>query len=53
MLKNFIAFPTLIVIDKKGKVRKIHTGYSGPATGKHYVEFKMEFEAFVKKLLIE
>lgn len=53
MLKNFIAFPTLIVIDKKGKVRKIHTGYSGPATGKHYVEFKMEFEEFVKKLLIE
>lgn len=53
MLNNFLAFPTLIVVDKKGKVRKIHTGYSGPATGKHYVEFKAEFEEFVKKLMEE
>ncbi len=53
MLKNFVAFPTLIIIDKKGKVRKIHTGYSGPATGKHYVEFKAEFESFIKQLLSE
>lgn len=53
MLKNFIAFPTMIIIDKKGKVRKIHTGYSGPATGQHYIEFKSEFESFVKKLLSE
>ncbi len=53
MLKNFIAFPTLIVIDKKGKVRKIHTGYSGPATGKHYQEFKTEFEIFITQLLSE
>ncbi len=53
MLKNFIAFPTLIIIDKKGKVRKIHTGYSGPATGKHYDEFKAEFESFINTLLSE
>ncbi len=53
MLQNFIAFPTLIVVDKNHKVRKIHTGYSGPATGKHYVEFKTEFESFIKKLLSE
>jgi len=53
MLKNFLAFPTMIIIDKKGIVRKIHTGYSGPATGKHYVDFKSEFESFMKKLLSE
>ncbi len=53
MLNNFLAFPTLIVVDKKGKVRKIHTGYSGPATGKHYIEFKSEFEEFIKKLMLE
>jgi thiol-disulfide isomerase/thioredoxin len=53
MLNNFLAFPTLIVVDKKGKVRKIHTGYSGPATGKHYIEFKAEFEQFIKQLLLE
>ncbi len=53
MLSNFLAFPTLIVVDKKGKVRKIHTGYSGPATGKHYLEFKAEFEEFISKLMLE
>lgn len=53
MLNNFIAFPTMIILDKNHKVRKIHTGYSGPATGKHYVDFKYEFENFVNKLLIE
>jgi len=53
MLKNFIAFPTMIIVDRKGKVRKIHAGYSGPATGKHYIEFKAEFESFIKKLLSE
>jgi peroxiredoxin len=53
MLNNFIAFPTMIILDKNHKVRKIHTGYSGPATGKHYVDFKYEFENFVNKLLNE
>lgn len=53
MLKNFIAFPTLIILDKNHKVRKIHTGYSGPATGKHYVEYKYEFEKFINSLLKE
>ncbi len=53
MLNNFIAFPTMIILDKNHKVRKIHTGYSGPATGKHYVDFKYEFENFVNNLLNE
>jgi len=26
------AYPTLIIIDKTGKVRRIHTGFSGPGT---------------------
>ncbi len=53
MLKNFIAFPTLIIIDKKGIVRKIHTGYSGPATGKFYEEFQKEFIHTIEKYLNE
>lgn len=46
-------FPTTIFIDKKGNVRKIHTGYDGPATGKHYEAFKKEFEELVTSLLNE
>jgi thiol-disulfide isomerase/thioredoxin len=53
MLKSFIGFPTLIIIDKNGKVRKIHTGFSGPGTGVHYAEFKNEFEKTIDNLLLE
>ena len=53
MLSNFMAFPTLIIMDKKGVVRKIHTGFSGPGTGKHYTEFVQEFEKTIDDLLSE
>lgn len=46
-------FPTTIFIDKKGNVRKIHTGYDGPATGQHYEAFKKEFEELISSLLAE
>ena len=46
-------FPTTIFIDKKGNVRKIHTGYDGPATGQHHEAFKKEFEHLVNSLLNE
>ena len=38
---------------RKGRVRKIHTGFNGPATGDKYIEFKDEFESFVTELLSE
>ena len=53
MLNHIISFPTTLFIDKKGKVRKIHTGFNGPATGQKYINFKKEFETFVSKLLQE
>lgn len=53
MLNHVLSYPTSIFIDKTGKVRKIHTGFNGPATGEKYVEFKTEFEAFVGALLAE
>ena len=51
MLNHVLSYPTTIFIDKKGDVRKIHTGFNGPATGEKYVEFKKEFEGFVGELL--
>jgi len=53
MLNKFMGFPTTIILDKKGNVRKIHTGFSGPGTGDHYTEFKSEFEKFIGDLLAE
>jgi hypothetical protein len=53
MLNRVASYPTTIFIDKTGKVRKIHTGFNGPATGEKYEEFKKEFEAFLDSLLKE
>lgn len=47
------SYPTTIFIDKKGKVRKIYTGYNGPATGLFYEEFKQEFNGLMDDLLSE
>ncbi len=52
-LTGISAFPTTIFIDKKGNVRKVHTGFSGPATGKFYEAFKVEFNELVDSLLAE
>jgi peroxiredoxin len=52
-LEGFAFFPTTIFIDKKGNVRKIHSGFNGPATGKFHEEFKSEFNALVNELLAE
>ncbi len=53
MLNHILSYPTTIFIDKKGAVRKIHTGYNGPATGEKHEEFKEEFTEFVQRLLAE
>jgi thiol-disulfide isomerase/thioredoxin len=53
MLKSFIAFPTTVFIDRKGNVRKIHTGYTGPATGDHYIQFVNEVKTTLDRLLAE
>ncbi|WP_299781461.1 peroxiredoxin [uncultured Formosa sp.] len=53
MLNHVLSYPTAIYVDKKGKVRKIHTGFNGPATGASYDEYKTEFESFISELLNE
>lgn len=53
MLNKVIAFPTTIFVGKDGKVKKIHTGFSGPGTGKYYDEFIQHFNETVNELLSE
>ena len=52
-LDTLISYPTLIVVDKHQKVRRIHTGFNGPATGQKHENFKNEFELFLEKLISE
>ena len=53
MLNHVLSYPTTIFIDKNGVVRKIHTGFNGPATGDKHEVFKEEFDEFVKALANE
>lgn len=53
MLNHILSYPTTIFLDKKGNVRKIHTGFNGPATGEKFIEFRIEFEEFVQSLSVE
>jgi len=53
MLNHVLSYPTTIFIDKSGDVRKIHTGYNGPATGEKFLEFENEFETFLDLLVSE
>ncbi len=53
MLNHVLSYPTTVFIDKKGAVRKIHTGFNGAATGEKFLSFKTEFEGFVGELLEE
>jgi thiol-disulfide isomerase/thioredoxin len=51
-LRNFGAYPTTIFLDRHGRVRLIHAGFSGPATGR-LEEIKQHFEQIIVKLLDE
>lgn len=51
-LDKIRAYPTLIIIDKKGAVRKIYTGFAGPGTSK-YTELTAELANFTKTLIDE
>lgn len=53
MLNKVIAFPTTIFIGKDGKVKKIHTGFTGPGTGIYYEQFIERFNETVNELLAE
>ena len=53
MLNHVLSYPTTIFIDKNGRVRKIKTGFNGPATGDKFIQFKSEFKTFVTALARE
>jgi hypothetical protein len=40
MLNHIMSYPTTIFIDRKGKIKKIQTGFNGPGTGKIYEDYK-------------
>ena len=53
MLNHVMSYPTAIFIDRAGNIRRIHTGFYGPSTGKYYKDFSTKTEHLVIKLLNE
>jgi len=52
-LEGKMAYPTSVYFDRKGKIRKVETGFSGPGTGSHYKYYCDETTRFIETLLKE
>jgi thiol-disulfide isomerase/thioredoxin len=52
-LRGFTSFPTTIFLGRDGKVRRIHAGFYGPATGAQHAKQVRDWEKEVETLLKE
>lgn len=50
-IDNFFSYPTTLFIDRKGQIVKIHSGFSGPATGDEWEKYKVDFNRTLNRLL--
>ena len=51
MLNHIMSYPTTIFIDRKGKIKKIQTGFNGPGTGRIYEDYKKSTNKLIEKIL--
>ena len=51
MLNQIMSFPTAIIIGRDGEVKRVHTGFNGPGTGKLYDNYVQEMDLFIQELL--
>jgi peroxiredoxin len=52
-LNYMAAFPTTFIIDRKGEVREIYTGYTGTVTGEYNKDYVRKFNALLDELIAE
>lgn len=52
-MQKIKAFPTLIILDKQGYARYVHSYFNGPATGEYYKAFDVRFNEIIDELLSE
>lgn len=53
MLNKIISFPTSIFIGRDGMVKRVHTGFNGPGTGKYYQEYVENTNSLIESLLAD
>lgn len=52
-LSEVVAFPTTIFVGRDGRVRKVYSGFAGPATGRHHRRLVRDHEKLIEELLAE
>jgi thiol-disulfide isomerase/thioredoxin len=52
-LHGFTSFPTTVFLGRDGRVRMVHAGFYGPATGAQHERLIREFEGEIERLLGE
>jgi thiol-disulfide isomerase/thioredoxin len=52
-VNDIISFPTSFFIDRSGTVRRIHTGFYGPGTGRYYTDYTENTRHYIEQLLEE
>ena len=50
MISKVVSYPSLLFVDADNRIKKIHTGFSGPATSK-YESFTKQFEKDIQQLI--
>lgn len=53
LLAQVKSFPTALFLDAQGRVRAIHSGFSGPATGDAHVHLRERYTSLIEELLAE
>ena len=52
-LTGFTSFPTTLFLGRDGRIRRVHAGFYGPATGAQHRRLLREYEREIEKLLKE
>jgi thiol-disulfide isomerase/thioredoxin len=52
-LSGVHAYPTTLFVDRQGRLRRVHAGFTGPATGDRYDDLRQSFVRTVEDLLRE
>ena len=50
-IDQLLSYPTTLLINTKGEVVSIHTGFTGPGTGHYYDDLKKAYHEKIKALL--
>jgi thiol-disulfide isomerase/thioredoxin len=52
-LRGFTSFPTTLFLGRDGRIRRVHAGFYGPATGAQHTRLIRDFEREIERLLDE